>query len=67
MVLIVLTIFRLCYKGIPSFDGCVRQVLYKTAVLVLANKGQVRYNEPKWGAQMDELEHQFSQIQTGTG
>ena len=29
-----------------------RQVLYKTIVLVLANKGQVRYNEPKWGAQM---------------
>lgn len=58
MVLIVVTvttIFRLCYKDIQFFDGCARQVLYKTVVLLLANKGQVRYNEPKWGAQMDGL------------
>ena len=45
-----MTVFR-CDEY-RTVTGCVRQVLYKTVVLVLANKGQVRYNEPKWGAQM---------------
>lgn len=58
MVLIVVTvttIFRLCYKDIQFFDGCARQVFYKTVVLVLANRDQMRYNESKWGTQMDGL------------
>lgn len=43
------------YKDIQFFDGCARQVLYKTVVLVLANRDQMRYNESKWGTQMDGL------------
>jgi hypothetical protein len=55
IVVTVTTIFRLCYKDIQFFDGCARQVLYKTVVLVLANRDQMRYNESKWGTQMDGL------------
>ena len=42
-------------KIFSFFDGCARQVLYKTVVLVLANRDQMRYNESKWGTQMDGL------------
>ena len=45
-----MTVFR-CDEY-RTVTGCAQQVLYKTVVLVLANKGQVRYNESKWGAQM---------------
>ena len=41
-------VFRLSMDVIDKF-------FTKRSYLVLANKGQMRYNESKWGAQMDGL------------